>query len=281
MNAFGCRSLQLVCGLLVCLLGSAPAEAQLTRAASMAQQRDLDGVIQPFKDSEVSSTETGIVRAILVKPGDHVVRGQPLIELDTEAVMAQWRVKKAEAEATGKLDQARAELELQETKHDKLSQMLLENKTSKLEVERARIDLLIARGRLQSELEMIRVLESDLARCQRQLDDRTIRAPIDGIVTEITKEIGEAVATNSPIVMRLVDVSRLRATFSIQEAELSTVPVGKKIHLQLGNGQIVPGSVEFVPPVADPETGWFMINVLIDNADGQILGSRCQRLTDK
>ncbi len=243
-----------------------------------AQQRDLDGVIQPASDSDVACIEMGIVRQVFVKPGDRVVRGQPLIGLDSEGLLAQIRVKKTEAESTGKIEQARAELSLQQIKFDKLSKLLVEGKASASEVDRAKVDLLIAKGRLQTEQEAILVSKSDLDRFVRQLEERTIRAPFDGIVMDVLKEVGEVVTTNAPSVLRMIDVSTLRATFSVQESELPGLTVGKVIKLQLANGTVVEGTIEYVPPVADPETGWFMINVSIDNREGKIIGSRCTRL---
>jgi RND family efflux transporter MFP subunit len=269
--------LKLFLALTALAFDAAGASAQMRYAGSMAQ-RDLDGVIQPSSDIEVASVEMGIVREILVKPGDHVVRGQPLVYLDSETVEAQIRVKQAEAESTGKLAQAQGELAIQQSKFDKLSTLLLDGKSSHNEVERAQLDLLVAKGRLQSEVESMRVLKSDLERFQRQLDDRIIRAPIDGIVTDMLKEVGEIVSATSPSVLRVIDTRKLRATFSVQESELASLPIGKVVHLQLSNGGTVDGTVEYVPPVADPETGWFMINVVIDNQDGKIIGSRCTRL---
>ncbi len=264
--------------LLVWSVGQSILFGQNRFTPTSAQQRDLDGVIQPSCDSDVASIEMGVIRQIFVKPGDRVVRGQPLIELESEGIQGQIRVKKAEADSTGKIEQARAELALHQAKFDKLSKLLFDGKASASEVERAKVDLSIANGRLQTEQEAIQVLKSDLERFIRQLEDRTVRAPFDGIVTDVFKEVGEVVATNSPSVLRMIDVTTLRATFSVQESELPNLNVGKTIKLQLANGSVIEGTIEYVPPVADPETGWFMINVAIDNRDGKIIGSRCTRI---
>ena len=262
----------------VWMLGHGTLDAQTRIAHSNVNQRDLDGVLQPYFDIDVATTETGIIRNLLVKPGDKVTKGQALAELDSESIQAQIHVKKTEAEARGKLDQAKAELNLQQAKFDKLSKLLEAGKSSVMEVERAQADLVIAQGRYRNEEDTVRVLKSDLERYEKQLLDRTLRAPIDGIVTDIQKQVGEYVAPNSPIVLRLIDIRQLRATFSVQENELSSVKVGGVVRVQLSGGQIAQGIVEFIPPVADAETGWFMITVRIENPDGKIIGSRCQRL---
>jgi RND family efflux transporter MFP subunit len=240
--------------------------------------RALDGVLQPYHDIEVATVETGIIEKILVRPGDFVTAGQPLAVLHSETVEAQLRMKETEAARTGKIKQARAEFALQKTKFEKITKLFAEGKISNAELERTQAEMIISQGRLESEEDIAVVLEADLDRYRKMLADRTIVAPIDGIVTDVQKQIGEFVAASAPVLLRLVDVSKLRATFSVQESELPNITRGGAMRVQLSNGQSVEGTVEYVPPVADPETGWFMISVVIENSDTKIVGSRCQRL---
>lgn len=255
----------------------APASGQ-SPPRNSALSRDLDGVIQPASDVEVATTETGILREVLVKPGDRVKAGQPMAILDSESLLAQIRVKEKEVASSGRIEQARGEAMLQESKYEKLKGLVANHKASQSELDRAQIDLLIAKGRLQSEIESIEVLKADLERFEQQLAERTIKAPIDGIVVEVLKEPGEVMAVNAPSLLRMIDPRRLRATFSVQENELASMPVGSTMNLQLANGTTAFGVVDYVPPVADPDTGWFMISVSIDNSDEKIIGSHCQRV---
>jgi len=240
--------------------------------------RALDGVLQPYHDIDVATVETGILEKLLVQPGDFVKAGQPLAILHSEVIEAQVRVKEMEASRVGKINQARAEFALQKTKFEKLTKLFSENKISTSELERSQSEMIISQGRLEAEEDQVVVMAADLERFRKLLADRTITAPRDGIVTDVQKQVGEFVATNAPIILRLVDVSKLRATFSVQEDELQTIARGSAIRVQLSSNQIIEGIVEYVPPVADPETGWFMISVVIDNVDSKIVGSRCQRL---
>lgn len=157
-----------VVSIVIWVFGYGKLEAQNRIASHAANQRDLDGVLQPYVDIDVASTETGIIRKVFVKPGHQVTVGQPLAEFDSEAIQAQLRVKKTEAESTGKLDQAKAELDLQQAKFDKLSKLLESGKSSAMEVERAKADLIIAQGRFRNEEDSIRVLKTDLERFYKQ-----------------------------------------------------------------------------------------------------------------
>jgi len=240
--------------------------------------RALDGVLQPYHDIDVATVETGILEKILVQPGDFVIAGQTLAILHSESIEAQVRVKKTEISRVGKINQVRAEFALQKAKLEKLTKLFADGKISNSELERSQAEMIISEGRLQAEEDLGVVMAADLDRYRKILADRTIVAPRDGIVTEVQKQVGEFVATNAPVILRLVDVSKLRATFSVQENELASIARGSALRIQLSTSQIVEGIVEYVPPVADPETGWFMISVVIENTDSKIIGSRCQRL---
>ncbi len=239
---------------------------------------DNEGILTPHKDIDVATTELGIIRELLVKPGDRVVAGQPIAVLDSEVLKAQIRVKETESAAKGRLDQAHAEVALQEKRLAKLNEMRSTGSINSLELERAETDLMIVRGRLRAEQDQVLVQEAELERIKTLLHERTILAPDDGIITEVFKSIGEFVATNSPNIVRLIDNRKLKATFSLREDELHSMKVGDLMRIQLGNGKVVDGVVDFVPPVADAATGWFMVTVMIDNADGKIIASKCQRI---
>ncbi|MFO0923886.1 MAG: efflux RND transporter periplasmic adaptor subunit [Pirellulales bacterium] len=244
----------------------------------MASSHDREGVLQPYQDIDVATTEVGIIREILVKAGDRVIEGQPLAVLDSEVLRAQIRVKETEALSKGRIEQALAELKLQEKKLSRLLKMKQEGNVNSLEIERAEADVLIAKGRLTTEEDQSQVQMLELERFKKNLEERTIRAPISGIVTEIFKNVGEFVATNSPNIVRIVDNHRLKTTFAMMETDLNGIEVGHEMKIQLSNGRVVPGIVEFVPPVADAATGWFMVTVVLDNSDEKIIASKCQRL---
>lgn len=262
--------------LFVAIMTSGQAYAQSPSTKRLGTEQELDGVLKPIQDVDVATTEIGIVQAMFVKAGDRVTIGQPIAMLDTDNLQAQLRVKEAEAGARGKLSQASAELQLQQMKYDRLASMLQDGKANRLEVERAEADLIIAKGRLAYEQDQVNILQLDLQRVSKLLDERTVLAPCEGIVVEVFKQVGEYVASNSPNLVRIVDVRKLKATFALPEDELVGVSVGMPMNLEI-SGTKIKGIVDFVPPVADPATSWFMITVTIDNADEKIIGSRCQR----
>lgn len=273
------RILISTCALLLHIVAMSTTQVAYAQLSSVTgSEHLLEGVLKPVQNVDVATTEVGIVREICVKNGDRVTRGQPIAILDSEALQAQLLVKRAEAAARGKLLQAEAEAKLQKAKFARLVEMQNSNSAHRLEVERAEADLEIAHGRLSNEQDQIRILELDLERVEKLIEERTVRAPCDGIVVDIYKEVGEYVASNSPNLVRLVDIRQLKATFSLTESDLRGIAVGKPMTLELNGGKRIQGIIDFIPPVADPTTSWFMISVTIENQDEKIIGSRCQRV---
>ena len=239
-----------------------------------------DGVLEPWRVSDVACSESGLVSRLYVRAGDRVSKGDRIAELDSASVQMQLNVARAQAAATGQREAAAAEVALNQRKVVAFRQARKNNYGSQLELERAEADLKIAQGRLAAEIEHLGVLELQAKRLEQQLRKRQIVAPIDGIVADLHKELGEYVAPNAPEVVRIVDVSKLRASFFLRVAEVSSLRKGDRVPVRLDNGSRVTAEVEYVSPVADGESGLLEVRVLIQNSDWKILGSRCSLLLE-
>ncbi len=124
--------------------------------------------------------------------------------------------------------------------------------------------------RLTTETEELAVLQLRVAQLRQALKDRIVVAPIDGQVTEIHREVGELVTVNAPEIVRIVDISKLRARFYLTEQEVDKLPKDRTVAIELASGKNVSGTIEDVAPVADKESGLIVVSVLIDNLNSDI-----------
>lgn len=237
-----------------------------------------DGILRPWKEADAATAETGLIHKILVNVGDTVTAGQPIAELDCKAVEIQLATARAQANAEGRLNSAAAEVAFYERKLELLSAMRQKSHSNELEEERARVDLRMAEGRLQGELDEKRVLELQVQKLEDQLSERVIKAPIKGVVVKMHKEVGEFVAANTPQVAHIVDVSRMKAVFYLTDSEVRNLPKEKEIRVRVSNGQSVRATFDYVLPYANDESGLIEMQVIIDNSEDEVLGSRCQLL---
>ncbi len=240
----------------------------------------LDGVLKPWKTSHVACVEAGLLESLNVKLGQQVTVGQPLAKIESSALEKQLTIVQAQAAATGRRAAAEADAELNRRRVEALSTARENRFSSQTELERAQADLKISQARLTSELEEQEVLRLQVARLMHQIKQRTVLAPIDGLVTQFHKELGEFVSPTSPEVVQIADVSRLRASFYLKPTEVEQVDTLEQVRVRLSDGSQKLAEVEYVAPVADAESGLIEVRVLLDNRELKILGSACTLILD-
>ncbi len=240
----------------------------------------LDGVLQPWKISQVACVEAGLLESLDVKLGQAVSAGQPLARLESSALEKQLAIVQAQAAATGRQAAAEADAELNRRRVEALSAARENRYSSQSELERAQADLKISQARFASELEEQQVLRLQVARLEHQIKQRTVVAPLDGLVTQFHKELGEFVSPTSPEVLQISDVSRLRASFFLKHTEVNQISKLQKVRVRLSDGSEQEAEVEYIAPVADAESGLIEVRVLLDNPQLKILGSACTLILD-
>ncbi len=238
------------------------------------------GVLEPWRTSDVACSESGLLQELHVKLGDRVNIGDRIAELKSDAIKLQLEMAETQVAATGRIETARAEVALNERKVEAFMEARKNDFTSQMELDRAQMELATSRGRLKTELEERKVLELRAAQLRQLLNDRVITAPIAGHVTEIHREAGELVAANAPEIVSIADVSKLRARFYLTEHEIESIPANRKLTVELSNGKRVVAVVEDIAPVADKESGLIVLSALIDNLNSDIRSSRCTLLID-
>lgn len=218
------------------------------------------GRVEPRTRVDLKSKAGGIIQELLVDVSDSVSEGQLLVVLDREILES--RVAEAEgrlAQARGSLDSARAILA--KTRTELSDPELVYAQRNWERAERLHADgifsvdeLEVAKDRRDKALYQKELLESDLVVRQaavvaaqgrlqeveaqtklarQELEESTIRSPIDGVVLHRYLEPGDAVSSirsaggNATIIMSLGDLSQLYV-----DGEVDEVDVGKIIREQ-------------------------------------------------
>ena len=200
--------------------------------------------IEAFSEADVVAKVAGEVRAIEVEEGDTVARGQILARLDGD----------------------RLRLELNETKA----------RLEKLRRDFARNGDLRSKGLVSAgDFEKIKydmeALEAAYNLARLELDYTSIRAPIDGVVSERFIKVGNTLAVNDPV-FTVTGLDPLVAYLHAPEREFSNIRPGQPAALQIDalGGPPVAASVTRVSPVVDPVSGTFKITIEISDPDRRI-----------
>lgn len=98
-----------------------------------------------------------------------------------------------------------------------------------------------------------------------------MRSPVNGIVTEIKRDLSEAVSLSSPHVLTVVQIDRLIVNLFLPPFRAEKLTVGGSATLLLGeNSGRVPAIVEFISPVTDAASGTVRVKFVTDNTAGKL-----------
>lgn len=239
---------------------------------------ELEGFTEPLRTINIAAEESGIIDSVLVREGERVTTGQPLVRLNSDVHLKLLAIAEQNMNATGRLNAAQAELSLRRERFSKLESLRIEGHAREEEVRRAEGDMAVAESNVRAVQEelLTRKLEHD--KLKIQYERRTIHSPFSGVVTTLHKQPGEFVAPNKPELLVLVELDFLLANFTMLTTQAQTLRVGNKLPVSFPTSSATAsGIVEFIAPVTDAESGTVRVKVRIPNPDNRFrCGERCK-----
>ncbi|BDG05103.1 efflux RND transporter periplasmic adaptor subunit [Anaeromyxobacter oryzae] len=224
--------------------------------------------------THVSPRIEGTVRKVHATLGEHVRRGQGLVELESVQI----------GEAESDYLSAQATLRLARASADRQAQLRKEQISSEKEYLLARQELEAAQIRARAaeeKLARLGVAKGDverLASAGRSSGDGglVVRAPADGIVLEMHAVPGELVKPEESI-LTIGDVSSVWVWADLHEDQLGRVLDAQragKLRADVGvkafPDSTFPGNVEFVGPTMDERTRTVKVRVAAANPDAKL-----------
>jgi membrane fusion protein (multidrug efflux system) len=203
---------------------------------------DLQGKIETDNAAIVTPRGGGgQVRALYVKQGDRVRKGQLLMKLD-------------DAVARRQIEQVNVQLKLAQTIYERRKNLW----DQKIGTE---VELLNAKSNVEN-------LEKQIELLKEQLDMSNVYAEISGVAETVNIKVGE-VFTGSPLMgITIVNTANLKVTANVPEAYQTKVKEGTNLIITLpeDNNKSISTKVSVVGKVIDPSTRSFYI-------EGRISGS--------
>jgi len=237
---------------------------------ALAKATDISAFIEPYRDIDVATSEMGTLAYLNVKEGDHVTRGQVLGGLDEEVVRANLDVAQKAKEARGRLVSAEEELAFQTENLRKIRQLIERRHASAEELARTETQQRIAEAQVLAIREELELKSAEYTRTEAMLLEKQIRSPIDGMVTQIYKDVGEFISASSPVVIKVVKLDVLLVQFAVPANAASEFKAGRTVPLSIGSEHAkAVGVIEFVSPIKDPQSNTVRLRLRIDNRQGQ------------
>lgn len=244
-------------------------------AVGLAQNKHTGRVTrsftEPIERSVVASTETGVIQAARVREGDRVKAGDELAVLNHDVLLQAKRLAVVRAESTAARDAAKSRVEIVRAQKGKLDSLIEGGHANPFEVEQKTTELQNAIAELRSAEDELRLNEIEVDRIEAQIRQRIVTSPINGIVTEIHKQLGEHVSSNEPQYATIVRVDQLKVRFYHDARTLFNIPLGQKVNVLVGEDRVpTAAKVTFVSPIIDADSGTGRMEVVIENQDRKI-----------
>lgn len=250
-----------------------PSHAITTSAGankSAPESTGIEAFTEPYSDIAIAASEMGTLSGVKVKEGDVVKSGDVVAVMSDEVLKASLEVARRSMNIKGTLQSAEADVALRQTELTKLRQLRERDHASQQEVDRVVTELTIAEARQLSVREDLEIKQLEFRRIEAQLEQRSIRSPISGIVSEVTKDAGEFVSPSDPVVARVVQLDPLLVVFSVPLHHRDAFHQNQTVTLQLGYADLTAqGTVEFVSRTTDSSNSSVRVKVRLPNPNGE------------
>ncbi len=246
--------------------------AMTTSAEANKQSSDANGIeafTEPYSDIAIAASEMGTLSSVKVKEGDVIKSGDVVAVMSDEVLKASLEVARRSMNIEGTLQSAAADVALRQSELTKLRQLRERDHASQQEVDRVVSELTIAEARHLSVREDLEIKHLEFRRIEAQLEQRSIRSPIAGIVSEVTKDAGEFVSPSDPVIARVVQLDPLLVVFSVPLNHRNAFHQDQNVTLQLGYADTTAeGTVEFVSRTTDSSNSSIRVKVRLPNPNG-------------
>jgi HlyD family secretion protein len=197
--------------------------AEFVELRDIIHKVNASGRIQPEEEVQITSTITGWITEITVLEGDTVQPGQHLISIDEKQYRPRYN------QALSQVKSSEANLRKVQSQMDRTKSLFSQKLISKQELEQIEASYQMAVS--QSEQ-----ANANLLSAEDELSKTRLMAPKYGIVTSLTKEVGEMAVGgmfNPGVLMTVADLSRMEVEVDVNENDVVNIDVGDTSEIEI------------------------------------------------
>jgi len=251
--------------------------AAVLLAVGAAAADGVDAVSKPSQDVTLSFTRPGRIREVLVKEGQEVKAGDPLVQLDNSAEQVEADRLKAQAQDQVRIKAAEAQLAQKKNDLLKVEKSAKSGASSEQEVEHARVEVVIAElsvdlAKFEHKQEKLKYDEARL-----QVDRMRLTSPIAGKVEKLSYKAGESADALKEVV-RVVNIDALWVEAPVPTVQARRLKVGQSAEVEFpetdaGRQAIkARGKIIHMAAVADAASDTLIVRIEAPNPSGRPAG---------
>lgn len=237
-------------------------------SASLASAQSVVGVLYSEMNLKLAMADSGVIHAVHVRSGSVVKASDPLITLDSTMQALEEKRNQLIWRDTKEQESLMARRDILKQKYSVAQLLYKESRSISLdELDGLQLQLIDIEGQIAqlNEREDRERLEYEIS--AQRVKDRVLRAPIDGIVTQVVQHQGEWAPVGEPII-GLVDVTKLFVKLNIRDAVARNLVLDSVIPVQVENLPVQTGFIDYIAPIADAASGLVEVKIKLNNPDG-------------
>ena len=253
-----------------------PVEFSVVSEGELRETFKYVGTVKPYKDATISTKVSGTVLKVYKSEGDSFKKGELLLKIDDSEIRKEIGALEREIEASKKaLSALRAELTsakilLKNARENYEREKFLYEKGAvpKVSLEEAENRLALAESKvkaLKAKIEEVRLKKGALREKREALLSRLnyteIRAPQDGVVSELLVHEGDTALPGKPLMKVIYPEFGMRVLFNVPPEEAKEIPVGSLVKV---NGLLVGKVVKVYPATS---VSLYVLEVKLEGGD--------------
>ena len=224
-------------------------------------------LIEPHQSIKLAAPVSGLLDQVAVDRGDAVTKGMlvaHLLSAQEEADVASAKIRAADESA---VQEKAARRDFTESKRASVERLKASSQfVSRTAVEEAESDAKQAEAALQTAITQNRLNQVDAMHAAAKLNERTIRSPVNGIVTERTLSAGEYAYEQTHIVT-IAELDPLNVELYLPVSRYGQIHPGMTIEVrpEAPVGGRYPARVAVIDQVFDARSATFGVRLSLPN----------------
>jgi len=244
---------------------------------TLAQESNLDCVIEASEIAEVSSSVRGIMSVVEVERGDWVRKGQVVARLEASVEEATVTLSQTRAKSMTNIRAREARVGLAQKQVERIRNLREAQSISSQALDEAETDLIVATIALEQAVEEREIAALDLERAKRMLELRTIRSPVTGVVARIYTSASESIEDRPIMQVARIDPLYVEAIAPVERFGSIEGGMASLVYPEEPIGGEFTATVALVERIIDASSGTFGVRLVLPNPDGKLpAGLRCK-----
>jgi RND family efflux transporter MFP subunit len=233
---------------------SVDVKIETASSTTSASAQSFPGMVESDHQANLSTIVMGTVTEVPVEVGERVKKGDVLIRIKDDQILAQ----KSQLEAN--MVQAKANLENTEKNYNRIKNLYAEESATSKELDDISTMYEIAKANMDA-------LNARMNEVNEMLAYTTIRAPFDGIVARKFVSEGDMAAPGHPLVA-VADPGLIKITANVPEQWISKISEGDEVNVSIESAGIYNAAATLiaVSEAGDPMSRQYAVEAKLNDA---------------